>query len=126
MPLLDFDRGGRQITTVPFRSDYQRYLHTLAKRVHPRAIDSAKSWFHEELEAGIVTTSWVPGADWGSSGYHPLWDALQDTSMAAKFFGLVACDCVLERCAATGETWGYGKYEKDGIPIKGRTYFRCR
>ena len=123
--LFDFDHGGKVITAVPYLPKYNIWLRLLARRVHPLAIQSAKQWFHAELHDGIVTTSWVPGADWTGTAYQVLYDALNDDIEAAKFFGLVACECVLERCATTGETWGYGHYQKDGLPIKGRTYYRC-
>ena len=122
--LLDFDHGGKPITAVPYLPNYRSYLRRLARNVHPLAIQTAKQAFHAELVGGIVTTSWVPGADWTGTAYQALYDAINDEIEAAKFFGLVACECVLERCATTGETWGYGHYEKDGVPIKGRTYFR--
>ena len=124
MPLINA-HSGKQITAVPYQPNYRRYLHNLAKNVHPLAIQSAKQAFHAELAAGIVTTSWVPGTDWTGTAYQALYDALNDETEAAKFFGLVACECVIERCRATGETWAYGHYEKDGVPIKGRTYFMC-
>lgn len=123
--LIDFDYGGRIITAVPFAQMYAVRLRLLARRIHPLAIDTAKRWFEDELIDGIVATSWVPGADWTGTGYQALYDALNNVDEAAKFFGQVACDCVLDRCANTGETWGYGHYRKNDIPIKGRTYFRC-
>ena len=124
MPLIDFDHGGITVKQVPFLPKYRAYLRRLAHKVHPKAIDTAKRAFHAELHDGIVTTSWVPGADWRGTAYQPLYDAVSDPQEAAKFFGLVACECVLERCFEHDEDWGYGHYEKDGIPIKGRTYFR--
>jgi hypothetical protein len=122
--LLDFDHGGKPITAIPYPAKYRLYLHKLASNIHPLAIQTVKQAFHAELHDGIVTTSWVPGANWWSTAYQPLFDSVNDEVEAAKFFGLVACECVLERCRATGETWGYGHYEKDGVPIKGRTYFQ--
>jgi hypothetical protein len=75
------------------------------------------------LDSGEVhTTSWMPGSDWGPTPFDPIyWDAAkQDPVAAAKCFGLFVWECVLER----DEAWGSGHYEKDGYPIKGRTYFR--
>ena len=124
MPLIDFDHGGQIVTDVPFKQKYKQYLRKLAAKIHPKAIDTAKQAFHAELHDGIVTTSWVPGADWRGTAYQSLYDAVNDPQEAAKFFGLVACECVLERCFECDEDWGYGHYKKDDIPIKGRTYFR--
>jgi hypothetical protein len=122
--LYDFDHGGIQVTAVPFRGSYQSYLRRLTRKVGPQAIVPIKAAIDTELVAGIVTTSWMPGADWTGTVYQPLYDAVADFEEGAKFFGLVVCDCVLNRCGETNEDWGYGHYELYGIPIKGRTYFR--
>jgi hypothetical protein len=36
------------------------------------------------------------------------------------FFGLILFNLLLERKDAV---WGFGRFEKDGIPIRGTTYF---
>jgi hypothetical protein len=39
---------------------------------------------------------------------------------SAKFFGILLWQVIIGR----PEAWGFGRYEKDGVPIEGMTYFR--
>jgi hypothetical protein len=39
---------------------------------------------------------------------------------SAKFFGILLWQVIMDR----PEAWSFGRYEKDGIPIEGMTYFR--
>jgi len=43
-----------------------------------------------------------------------------DDVSAAKFYGLILFEVMLQR----PETWGFGRYAKDGRPLKEMTYFR--
>lgn len=116
--LIDCQHG-HEIKQVPFRSKFELWKSQL----DPNQIAAIKSEIHELLDHGpIHTTSWIPGKDWWGTPYFPIWDRAtrQNDEEAAKCFGLFVCNCVLER----PERWGYGHYEKDGVPIKGRTYFR--
>jgi hypothetical protein len=120
--LLDFDHGGRGITDVPYRSQFQQWKRRLA----PQQIADIKSDIHRMLGSGEVhTTSWMPGSDWSATPFDPIyWNATKESVMqAAQCFGLFVWECVLER-SQEGEDWGSGHYEKNGYPIKGRTYFR--
>lgn len=129
--LLDFDHGGVKITTVPF----QRDLSAWKRRIGPTNVGAAKTEIHKMLSFGEVhTTSWMPGSDWSGSPFAPIYLALRDKVLAAKCFGLLVMECVLDRSNGTAtesgicspEHWGSGHYEKNGYPIKGRTYFRLR
>jgi hypothetical protein len=119
--LLDFDHGGRAVTNVPFGSQFNQWKH----RLTPTGIADIKSAIHRMLDSGEVhTTSWMPGSNWGGTPFDPIyWNATkQSVTQAAQCFGLFVWECVLER----DERWGSGHYEKDGYPIKGRTYFRLQ
>jgi hypothetical protein len=39
--------------------------------------------------------------------------------LSALFFGLLVWQVVMDR-----DCWSFGRYEKEGIPIRGMTYFR--
>jgi len=127
--LRDFDHGGRPVTATPF----QRELTFWKPKIGLPNIDAAKAEIHRMLSSGEVhTTSWMPGRDWTGTPFDPIYWALQDEILAAKCFGLLVMECVLERSNGMAlefavpmpEDWGSGHYEKDGYPIKGRTYFR--
>ena len=118
--LLDFDHAGKLITAVPFQSEFQQWKSRMT------APDKAaiKLAIHQLLDSGEVhTTSWIPGPNWGGTPFDPIYSdgTKRDPVAAAKCFGLFVWECVLER---EHEAWGSGHYEKDGYPIKGRTYFR--
>jgi hypothetical protein len=117
--LLDFDHGGSPVTSVPFQRDFRLWK----ARMTPAEIAAIKAQIHQMLNDGAVhTTSWMPGSDWQQTAFQPIWAKAtrMDEVAAAKCFGLFVMECVLER----EEAWGSGHYEKDGYPIKGRTYFR--
>jgi hypothetical protein len=64
----------------------------------------------------------MPGSDWSQTVFDPIYSvACQcDEEAAGKFFGLILWVVVKDR----PDVWSYGRYEKDGIPIRGLTYFR--
>ena len=121
--LIDFDHGGRVVTTVPFQKDFKFWLG----RLTPQEQAAIRAHIDAMLAAGdIHTTSWMPGADWWNT---PLWPiyfsaARQSVRQAALCFGLFVCERILHRCATFNERWGFKHCEKDGYPIKGRTYFQ--
>jgi hypothetical protein len=128
--LLDFDHGGRAVTAVPFQPQFSFWKG----KIGAPNVDAAKAEIHRMLGSGEVhTTSWMPGRDWTGTAFDPIYWALQDEILAAKCFGLLVMECVLERSngmaaevdmSTSPENWGSGHYEKDGYPIKGRTHFR--
>jgi hypothetical protein len=128
--LLDFDHGGRAISGVPFQPE----LGFWKRRIGTLSISASKAEIHRMLGSGEVhTTSWMPGRDWTGTPFDPIYLALNDEILAAKCFGLLVMECVLERSNGVAteigicsgpEDWGSGHYEKEGYPIKGRTYFR--
>src|SRR5437773_4011963 len=72
----------------------------------------------------IHTSSWMPGTDWSGTVFEPIYSAacLCDHDSSAKFFGLILWEVVKDH----DKTWSYWRYDKNGIPIKGLTYFRLQ
>jgi hypothetical protein len=69
----------------------------------------------------VDTSSWIPGADWTGTVFQPIYEACgEDENAAALFFGLLVWQVVMDR----EDCWSFGRYEKEGIPIRGMTYFR--
>lgn len=88
---------------------------------------------HEDLEAikrelnskidsnQVHTSSWIPGSDWSNTPYIKIYEACdEDEEISAKMFGLILWIVMMER----EDIWSFGRYEKNGIPIEGITYFR--
>jgi hypothetical protein len=111
----------RKIDHVPHPADYQRWREAL-DRVDPQAYRE----IHDDLdsrfaEREVDTSSWIPGSDWSETVFEPIFPACgRDEVAAAQFFGLLVWQVVMDR----DDCWSFGRYEKDGIPIKGLTYFR--
>jgi hypothetical protein len=72
----------------------------------------------------IHTSSWMPGNDWTGTPYQALHEkaARFNQELAGKMFGLLVFYAFMLR----PETWVTGRFEKDGEPINGRTYFLPR
>ncbi len=70
----------------------------------------------------IHTSSWMPGSNWEDTVWQPIYmDACQYDEIAAGLcFGLFVWEAFLEHA----EVWSFGRYEINGLPIRGLTYFR--
>lgn len=68
----------------------------------------------------VATSSWIPGSNWEDTVYDPLYKVAGNEEEAGKLFGLIVWVVFLEH----PETWSFGRYKKDGIPIRGLTYFK--
>ena len=72
----------------------------------------------------VHTAGWMPGNDWGDTVWEPIFiNACQrDIGSSGYCFGLF----VWEAMQTHPDAWSFGKYEKDGIPIRSLTYFRIQ
>jgi hypothetical protein len=70
----------------------------------------------------VITASWVPGADWTGTPFEPIYYKAcnEDFELSGKCFGLFFWVVMMQR----QEAWAFGRYDKDGIPIKSLVYFR--
>ena len=105
------------IDRIPHRHEYEVWRSRLSRE----EFQAISNELNRRVGGNEVhTSSWIPGRDWTGTVYQPIYDACQDQETAAKFFGLILWE-VMMKC---GEAWYFGRYEKDGIPIEGLTYFR--
>ena len=111
--------SGSYITSVPHKKDFERWRSRLADSEY-RAIATELNSRIEGTE--IQTSSWIPGSDWSGTVFDPIYSRAcqQDEQASAKFFGLILWQVIMEHT----DTWAFGRYEKDGIPIEGLTYFK--
>jgi hypothetical protein len=70
----------------------------------------------------IHTSSWIPGANWTDTVFQPIYEnaCRYDPEAAAKCFGLILWAVLLD----DEDVWGFGRYEKNDVPIEGMTYFK--
>ena len=111
----------KRIDHVPHASDYQRWLAAL-DAVDADAYQSICRDLNARFdEREVDTSSWIPGSDWSNTPFQPIYRACEeDETAAGLFFGLLVWKVVMDR----DDCWSFGRYEKDGVPIRGMTYFR--
>lgn len=111
----------KQFTEVPYGEEYRRMM----SRMTADEILTIKSALNKMIEGTeIQTSSWMPGANWIGTPFEPIYTkaANHNFDLSAKCFGLMVWEVFMER----PEKWRSGRFEKDGKPISGRTYFISR
>jgi hypothetical protein len=108
-----------EMTHIPHHRDFDRWKVRLSSAEYQAITDELNSRI-EGTE--IQTSSWMPGSDWSSTVFQPIYEKACDFSetTSALFFGLIVWSVFMCR----PEWWAFGRYEKDGIPISGMTYFK--
>lgn len=116
--LFDIDTE-RAIDSIPHRAAYYGWKSHLTEEEYQTIFHVLDSRVSGDK---VHTSSWIPGRDWTGTVFQPIYDRAcgQDEDAAAKCFGLILWEVMMKR----GEAWSFGRYKKDGIPIKGLTYFR--
>ncbi len=111
--------SGRYIGLVPHQTDFKRWKYRLDQAEYDAVFDDLD---RRVATDEIHTSSWIPGADWTGTVFQVLYEkaCLFDEEAAARFFGLILWDVMIHR----SEVWAFGRYEKDGNPIAGLTYFK--
>ncbi|TAM80410.1 MAG: hypothetical protein EPN47_15940 [Acidobacteria bacterium] len=109
------------IDDVPNAHDYRRWRAAL-DRTDPSTYTRIHELLDPRFNAREVDTSgWIPGADWTGTEFEPISSACgENPEVAALFFGLLIWQIVTDR----NDCWSFGRYEKEGIPIRSMTYFR--
>jgi hypothetical protein len=111
--------SGTQITAIPHVTDFRRWRRGLTNAEYDAIADE----LHSRIDGTEVqTSSWIPGADWSDTVFNPIYERAcnRDPRAAAKFFGLIVWDTFMRH----PDWWAFGRYEKDGVPIEGLTYFK--
>ncbi|WP_078125185.1 hypothetical protein [Leptospira alexanderi] len=116
--LINLDTG-KPITSVPHKKEFGVWKNRLSDIQY----EAIRNNLIERIQTGKVhTSSWIPGSDWSNTVFEPIYSVAccQNQESAAKFFGLILWDVLMQ----DENSWSFGRYEKDGIPIQGLTYFR--
>lgn len=123
--LFGIDAHGNldEINQIPHRNNYEAWMRNLSETNFNEIYDELSSRINlipKDNEA--VTSSWIPGNDWTGTVFQPIYDACnRDYENAAKFFGLILWQVVME----DPNDWSFGKYQdRYGNDIAGTTYFR--
>jgi hypothetical protein len=113
---------GNYIDYIPHEREYRAWVGRLT-RAEVEAIEAELNRMVEGDE--IHTSSWMPGSDWSGTVFHPIYESAcqQNEQAAGMCFGLMLWKVLMDR---REDVWGFGHYEKAGVPIEGMTYFRIR
>ena len=106
------------ITKIPHQDKY----NGLRRNLLQTDLDRIKAELNSRIDTNeIHTSSWIPGNDWTGTPYMPIYEACgQDVNLSGMCFGLILWIVMMER----SDVWSFGRYEKDGVPIQGITYFK--
>jgi len=110
--------SGKYIEKLPHKKEFDNWVKNLPAQDYQKIINA----LNEKIdESDINTSSWIPGNNWSGNVYEPIYHACGDNKEASGlFFGLILFNLLMERQDAV---WGFGRYEKNGVPIHGTTYF---
>jgi hypothetical protein len=117
--LYSIDDTKKPITAIPHDNDYRRWRAKLTNSEYA-AIEAE---LERRLAGGeILTSSWVAGNDWRGTPFDPIYSKAcdMDPSQAGLFFGLIVWVFMQNH---PGD-WSFGRYEKNGVEIRGLTYFQ--
>ena len=109
----------RYVADIPHRHDFNVWR----SRLTDEQFDDIRTELRRRIEGSEVhTSSWIPGSDWTGTVFEPIYtDACRyDIDASGRCFGLFLWVVMMEH----PDVWGFGRYEKDAIPIEGLTYFR--
>jgi hypothetical protein len=106
------------INDIPYEKDYRRWRDRLTEAEYGAITDELNT----RIDGGeIHTSSWIPGNNWAGTVYESIYTKAceYDAKESGKCFGLFLWMVLRER----EEYWAFGRYEKNGVPINGLTYF---
>lgn len=109
----------KPITRIPHAREYRDWKSKMSQAEINTIFEALNARFDSNE---IETSSWIPGSDWTGTVFLPIYEKAcnRNPNAAALCFGLMVWEALMRHPAA----WGFGRYEKDGIPIRGMTYFR--
>lgn len=108
---------GKYVDKLPHKKEFDIWMKKLPQADYESIVDALNA---KIALSDINTSSWIPGDEWDSV-YKPLAVACgNNKESSGLFFGLILFDLLMSRDDAV---WGFGRYEKNGVPIKGTTYF---
>ena len=117
MALYSID--GRRINDTPHEAEFAVWR----SRLTAEQVGAIRAQLRDMIAGDEVhTAGWMPGNDWSDTVWEPIYTHACRYDMVASglCFGLFVWEAIREH----PDSWSFGRYEKDGIPIRSLTYFR--
>ena len=116
--LYDIETG-KEITYLPHHNEFRIWRKGLSDDEYNAIIQKLNSMIDADE---IHTASWMPGNKWEGTVFEPIHTKAcgMNRDDSGLFFGLLVWHVFQSR----DDEWYFGKFSKDGFPIKGMTYFR--
>jgi hypothetical protein len=110
--------AGKYINDLPHKHEFIQWR----VKVSDADYDLIENELNNRINGDEVhTAGWIPGSDWTGTVFEPLYFACgKNVEAAGLFFGLIVFKVIMDR----KDCWGFGKYEKKGMPIRSMTYFK--
>jgi hypothetical protein len=120
--LIDIETK-QAIDDIPHEKDFRRWRRGLSDLQYDAITAELNDRIDNALaDKQILTSSWIPGHDWSGTVFEPIYVNACDENAdeSGLCFGLFLWVALQQR----EEAWAFGRYEKNGVPIRGLTYFR--
>ena len=111
--------SGKQIIKMYHSNEFNLWKSRLSDQEFNDILDKLDNMIDADE---IHTSSWMPGNNWDGTVFEPIYTKAcnKDKNLSGLCFGLFVWYVFLNR----DDEWYFGKFEKNGFPIKGMTYFR--
>ncbi|GJQ61155.1 MAG: hypothetical protein SCALA702_02080 [Melioribacteraceae bacterium] len=110
---------GKRVNIMYHSKEFELWKNRLSKKEFDDIIENLESMIDRDE---IHTSSWMPGSNWEGTVYEPIYtkSCNEDKNLSGLCFGLFVWYVFLNR----QDEWYFGKFNKNGFPINGMTYFR--
>lgn len=117
--LFSVDDTQNPIQHIPHHREYRVWRSRLSETQFQRIVTKLNSMIDSDE---VHTSSWMPGSNWRGTVFEPIWNIAcrGNDAAAALCFGLILWEVMMLR----PDEWSFGRFEKNGTPIEGMTYFR--
>ena len=109
----------REITDIPHAAQFNIWR----SRLTPDQVEAIHQQLGAMIDANEVhTAGWMPGNNWTGTVWEPIFTTACQHNIDASglCFGLFVWEVMRDH----PDAWSFGRYEKNGIPIRSLTYFR--
>lgn len=113
---LDSDQ---EIKTIPHPKDYARWRKGLSNAEHEAILAELTQKIND---TEVQTSSWMPGKNWANTVFEPIYTKAcgESYEQAALFFGQLVWEAFMNH----PDSWAFGRYTLNDVPLKGLTYFK--